>query len=341
MVVEVIGGIEPARELILAALEARKPVVTANKELLANIGDGAVRGCRRIGCRSPLRSGRRRWHPTHPSAAREPARRADSARDGHRQRHDQLHPHPDDRGPGVVRRRARRGPEPRFRRARSHRGCRGLRRRRQGRDPRVHRVRCHAWSPATSTTRASAPSPPPTSPWPPGSAMSSSCWRSPSASTTARSQYASTRRWCRSPIRWPACETATTPFSSKATRSARSCSTGAEPVACRRRARCSATSSTPLATCARARTARSGTFARTTIRPIDETTAEYLGVTRGRSIVRACSTPSPVCSPATTSASARRSRRGSATMPAWCSSPTRHVRPTCRRRSATCATSMW
>jgi homoserine dehydrogenase len=38
VVVEVIGGIEPARELILGALAAGKPVVTANKELLANVG---------------------------------------------------------------------------------------------------------------------------------------------------------------------------------------------------------------------------------------------------------------------------------------------------------------
>lgn len=38
VVVEVIGGIEPARELILAALKAGKPVVTGNKELLANAG---------------------------------------------------------------------------------------------------------------------------------------------------------------------------------------------------------------------------------------------------------------------------------------------------------------
>jgi len=38
LVVEVIGGIEPARELILGALGAGKPVVTANKELLANVG---------------------------------------------------------------------------------------------------------------------------------------------------------------------------------------------------------------------------------------------------------------------------------------------------------------
>ncbi|MEO6570736.1 MAG: homoserine dehydrogenase [Ilumatobacteraceae bacterium] len=38
VVVEVIGGIEPARELITAALTAGKPVVTGNKELLANVG---------------------------------------------------------------------------------------------------------------------------------------------------------------------------------------------------------------------------------------------------------------------------------------------------------------
>ena len=38
VVVEVIGGIEPARSLILQALKSGKPVVTGNKELLANVG---------------------------------------------------------------------------------------------------------------------------------------------------------------------------------------------------------------------------------------------------------------------------------------------------------------
>lgn len=38
LVVEVIGGIEPARELIATALSNGKPVVTGNKELLANVG---------------------------------------------------------------------------------------------------------------------------------------------------------------------------------------------------------------------------------------------------------------------------------------------------------------
>ena len=38
IIVEVIGGIEPARTLIQTALKSGKPVVTANKELLANVG---------------------------------------------------------------------------------------------------------------------------------------------------------------------------------------------------------------------------------------------------------------------------------------------------------------
>ena len=39
VVVETIGGVEPARTLILTALKSGKPVVTANKELLANFGE--------------------------------------------------------------------------------------------------------------------------------------------------------------------------------------------------------------------------------------------------------------------------------------------------------------
>jgi homoserine dehydrogenase len=38
VVVEVIGGVEPARDLILAALKSQKHVVTANKELLSSLG---------------------------------------------------------------------------------------------------------------------------------------------------------------------------------------------------------------------------------------------------------------------------------------------------------------
>ncbi|MDQ6726816.1 MAG: homoserine dehydrogenase, partial [Actinomycetota bacterium] len=38
LIVEVIGGLDPARELVLTALKAGKPVVTANKELMAASG---------------------------------------------------------------------------------------------------------------------------------------------------------------------------------------------------------------------------------------------------------------------------------------------------------------
>lgn len=38
VIVELVGGIEPARTLVLAALAAGKPVVTANKELMSNFG---------------------------------------------------------------------------------------------------------------------------------------------------------------------------------------------------------------------------------------------------------------------------------------------------------------
>ena len=39
IVVEVMGGLEPARSLILRAIAAGKPVVTANKAVIARHGD--------------------------------------------------------------------------------------------------------------------------------------------------------------------------------------------------------------------------------------------------------------------------------------------------------------
>ncbi|HCB33611.1 MAG TPA: homoserine dehydrogenase [Acidimicrobiaceae bacterium] len=49
VVVEVIGGIEPARRLVVAALRAGKPVVTANKELVANVGEELFDAARAAG----------------------------------------------------------------------------------------------------------------------------------------------------------------------------------------------------------------------------------------------------------------------------------------------------
>ena len=90
---------------------------------------------RRAGRRRPaLRGGGRRGHPHRPGAAREPARRADHAGHRHRQRHDELHPHEDDRAAHDVRGGPRRGAAARLCRARPDRRRRGLRRRRQGGD---------------------------------------------------------------------------------------------------------------------------------------------------------------------------------------------------------------
>ena len=61
--VEVIGGIEPARELILTALRHGKPVVTANKELLANVGTELFTAADEMGPGPPVRGGGRRGIP--------------------------------------------------------------------------------------------------------------------------------------------------------------------------------------------------------------------------------------------------------------------------------------
>jgi homoserine dehydrogenase len=47
--VEVIGGLEPAGQLVLAALRSGKPVVTANKELIATRGQEITEAARRAG----------------------------------------------------------------------------------------------------------------------------------------------------------------------------------------------------------------------------------------------------------------------------------------------------
>lgn len=49
LVVELMGGVDPARALVLAALEAGKPVVTANKALLAAHGDELATAADRAG----------------------------------------------------------------------------------------------------------------------------------------------------------------------------------------------------------------------------------------------------------------------------------------------------
>ena len=49
MIVELMGGTDPARDHVLAALRAGKPVVTANKQLLAQFGDELLDAARAAG----------------------------------------------------------------------------------------------------------------------------------------------------------------------------------------------------------------------------------------------------------------------------------------------------
>jgi homoserine dehydrogenase len=49
LVVEVMGGLDPAGDLILAALEAGKPVISANKELIASRGPELIAAAERSG----------------------------------------------------------------------------------------------------------------------------------------------------------------------------------------------------------------------------------------------------------------------------------------------------
>ena len=97
LVVEVIGGIEPARTLLLSALRAGKSVVTANKALLAEDGADAARGRRAGGADLYYEARGRRGDPAAAPAARVAGRRRRPPGDGHRQRHHQLRAHPDGR----------------------------------------------------------------------------------------------------------------------------------------------------------------------------------------------------------------------------------------------------
>ena len=66
IVCELIGGIEPARSLILRAFASGKPVVTANKELLANAGKELFDASDAAGVDLVLRGRGRRRHPADP-----------------------------------------------------------------------------------------------------------------------------------------------------------------------------------------------------------------------------------------------------------------------------------
>ena len=106
LLVELIGGLEPAREYLLRAMRAGKDVVTANKQLLSQHGEELFETARAHDVQAALR-GRGRGR----RAGREGARGvalgdADRAHPRDRQRHDQLHPHARWRAARATRRRS-------------------------------------------------------------------------------------------------------------------------------------------------------------------------------------------------------------------------------------------
>jgi homoserine dehydrogenase len=69
LIVEVMGGLEPARALVTRALRSRKPVVTANKALLAEHGLETVRAVRSTKDGDCLRGRGRRGGADRPDVA--------------------------------------------------------------------------------------------------------------------------------------------------------------------------------------------------------------------------------------------------------------------------------
>ncbi len=179
LVIELMGGIEPARSLILSAIQNGASVVTGNKALLAAGRPHALRRGGQGRRRAVLRSRRGRRHPHPAPHPRQPVRRPDHPRAGHRQRHHQLHPRPDGLHRRPVRRRPRRGPAARATPRRIPRPTSKA----STPPPRLPSLpRCPStpgstWR--TSTARASPASAPLTSPRPRKPGSSSSCWPSP------------------------------------------------------------------------------------------------------------------------------------------------------------------
>ena len=92
VIVELMGGDEPARTLIAAALGAGKPVVTANKHVIAHHGPELEAIARRTGAALRFEAAVGGGIPVLGAARRRPRREPDQPRPRHRQRHDELHP---------------------------------------------------------------------------------------------------------------------------------------------------------------------------------------------------------------------------------------------------------
>ena len=117
VIVEALGGLEPARTLVLEALARGIPVVTANKSLLAHHGERVGRSGRARRRLAPVRGERRGRRAVSRRLCPPPLRFRAHVHHRHRQRHDELHPVADAGRNERLRLGARRGTTPRLRRA--------------------------------------------------------------------------------------------------------------------------------------------------------------------------------------------------------------------------------
>ena len=169
LIVELIGGIEPARDYVLRAMRAGRHVVTANKQLLSQHGEELWEAARDAGRAAALRGRRRRRRAGDPRAPGVARRRHDRPRPRDRQRHHELHPHRDGAHRDDLR--ARRWPRrsgsatPRPTRPRTStaatpprrwRSSRGWRSTRRSTSTRCATRGSSTSSPTTSSTRASS-----------------------------------------------------------------------------------------------------------------------------------------------------------------------------------------
>ena len=118
LIVELMGGTEPARDYVLRALEAGKHVVTANKQLLSQYGEELYDAAREGGVQLRFEAAVAGVVPAIRVMPRDARRRPHRARPRDRQRHHQLHPHRDGahrrdlRGRARARRRSSATPRP-------------------------------------------------------------------------------------------------------------------------------------------------------------------------------------------------------------------------------------
>ncbi len=135
VIIETMGGTEPALEYVLAALAAGKHVVTANKALLAEHGATVFAQARARGRAVAFEASVGGRNPDRPGPGFRAGGQPGPEHRRHRQRHLQLHPDSDDREGLALRRGPAPGPGARLRRGRPDPGRRRHRHRPQAGDP--------------------------------------------------------------------------------------------------------------------------------------------------------------------------------------------------------------